>query len=141
MEPSFQEGDYLLIDQLSYRFSSPERGDTIVFRYPRDPSRRYIKRIIGLPGETLVIEDGNIYVTNDDKKEKLEEDYILESETFLGMSVSLEEDEFFVIGDNRGASFDSREWGSLSSDYIIGKVFFRVAPFEKVFARVEAPSY
>ncbi len=137
MEPSFQEGDYLLIDQLSYRFSEPQRGDTIVFQYPNDPSRRYIKRIIGLPGEELSIENGDIYIEG----EKLPEEYILESKNFSKKMIDLKDDEFFVVGDNRSASFDSREWGALHRKYILGRVFFRTSFSNSVFARVEAPSY
>ncbi len=140
MEPSFYEADYLIVDQLSYRFRSPERGEVIVFNYPQDPEKRHIKRIIGLPGEDVVIEEGRIFITDENETVLLEEEYLTLSRTLGEESISLGEDEYFVMGDNRGSSFDSRNWGSLPEGNIIGKVFFQISPFS-VFSRVEVPEY
>ncbi len=141
MEPSFYESDYLIVDQISYRFRDPERGEVIVFNYPQDPQKRHIKRIIGLPEEEVVIEEGRIFVTDDsDETTLLEEEYLTLSQTLGEERISLGEDEYFVMGDNRGSSFDSRNWGSLPEKNIIGRVFFQISPFS-VFSRVEAPDY
>ena len=140
MEPSFYEADYLIVDQLSYRFREPQRGEVIVFHYPQDPRKRHIKRIIGLPGEDVIIEQEKIFIADNEERVLLEEDYLPLARTFGEEVVSLESDEYFVMGDNRGASFDSRNWGSLPREEIIGRVFFQISPFN-TFARVEAPEY
>jgi signal peptidase I len=143
MEPSFDDGQYLIIDEISYRFDSPERGEVVIFRYPNDPSQYYIKRIIGLPKETIEIIGGGVIVYNVENPSGfvLKESYLLEGEKTSGtMKVELGAGEYFVLGDNRAASSDSRRWGPLSENFIIGKVWVRAWPFEvvKVFA---APSY
>lgn len=132
MEPTFENGDYLIIDEISYRFEEPQRGDVVVFKYPYDTTQYYIKRIVGLPGEIIDFKDGKIIVKNKENPDgfDLEEGYILsEKETFGGKSVTLGNDEYFVLGDNRGASSDSRRWGPLGEQYLIGKVLLRVFPF------------
>ncbi len=140
MEPSFYEADYLIVDQISYRFRDPERGEVVVFNYPQDPQKRHIKRIIGLPEEEVVIEEGRIFITDADETILLEEEYLTLPRTLDEERISLGEDEYFVMGDNRGSSFDSRNWGSLPEENIIGKVFFQISPFS-VFSRVEVPDY
>ncbi len=140
MEPSFYEADYLIVDQLSYRFGEPVRGDVVVFRYPQNPSKRHIKRIIGLPGEEIMISNERIYITSNGEEILLEEEYLSLPRTSGEEKISLNDDEYFVMGDNRGASFDSRNWGPLQEDDIIGRVFFQISPFN-VFARVESPKY
>jgi signal peptidase I len=140
MEPSFHEADYLIVDQLSYRFRDPKRGEVIVFNYPQDPQKRHIKRIIGVPEEEVTIRDGKIFILSEGKKILLEEDYLPLERTTGEEKIFLNEDEYFVMGDNRSASFDSRNWGSLPKENIIGKVFFQVSFFD-VFARVEIPEY
>jgi len=126
MEPNFHQGDYLIVDEISYRFNNPQRGDVIIFRYPRDPSQRFIKRVIGLPGETIKIEEGKINVINGIEKRILDESaYELRENHTDNLTLSLKQDEYFVLGDNRVASFDSRKWGALSREYIIGKVVLR----------------
>lgn len=132
MEPTFENGDYLIIDEISYRFGEPQRGDVVVFKYPYDTTQYYIKRIVGLPGEVIDFKDGKIIIKNKENPDgfALEEGYILsEKETFGGKSVTLGNDEYFVLGDNRGASSDSRRWGPLGEQYLIGKVLIRVFPF------------
>ncbi len=139
MEPSFEQSDYLMVDQVSYNFRDPERGEVVVFHYPDNPQKRHIKRIIGLPEERVVIEEGRISVEKDGELKVLEENYILSSGR-KDEEVTLEENEYFVVGDNREASFDSRNWGSLPRENIIGRVFFQVSPFD-IFGFVERPEY
>lgn len=134
MEPNFSNKEYLIIDQVSYRFSEPERGDVIVFRYPFNPSQFYIKRIIGLPGEKIEISSGQVTIFNDDYPEGkiLNELYIPpEVDTPGNIKQTLDSDEYFVMGDNRKGSSDSRSWGALSEEYIIGKTWVRVFPISK----------
>lgn len=140
MEPSFHEADYLIVDQLSYRFRDPERGEVVVFYYPQDPQKRHIKRIIGLPGEEVVIEEEKITITDNEKTFVLEEDYLPLPRTSGEERILLEEDHYFVMGDNRNSSFDSRNWGSLPREKIIGRVFFQISPFS-VFSKVAIPEY
>ena len=140
MEPSFHEADYLIVDQLSYRFRQPERGEVIVFRYPQNPQKRHIKRVVGLPGENIILEDEKIYIESGDEREILEENYLSLPRPLGNEEFSLGQKEFFVMGDNRTASFDSRNWGPLPADYIIGKVAFQISFFD-VFARVDVPEY
>jgi len=143
MEPNFENGDYLIVDELSYRFREPQRGEVVVFRYPQNPSLRYIKRIIGLPGETLEIKNGviTIYQGNSNKEVLDESNYLSPNlQTPGDLKMTLNEKEYFVLGDNRLASFDSRRWGTLPQKNIIGRVFFRAWPLT-VLARIEVPSY
>ncbi|MBU1166785.1 signal peptidase I [Patescibacteria group bacterium] len=143
MEPNFSDREYLIIDEISYRFSEPERGDVIVFRYPKDPSQYYIKRIIGLPGETLEIDDGRVIVLNEDHKKGVEvkEFYLPDDFDTPGDSkIELGAEEYFVLGDNRRASSDSRVWGALPQNYIVGKVWLRALPVNKAQA-FQAPEY
>lgn len=143
MEPNFSDRQYLIIDQISYRFTEAERGDVVVFRYPLDPSQFYIKRIIGLPGERVEVDDGHITVFNDGNKEGivLDESYIPPTiETPGDVDYKLGDEEYFVLGDNRNASSDSRVWGALSKKYIVGKAWVRVFPVSKAQA-FTAPEY
>lgn len=129
MEPNFSDGNYLLIDEITYRFREPERGEVIVFRYPKNPSTYFIKRIIGLPGETVELIDGIVYVNG----KKVKEDYLPEPiQSRDNLSLKLKSDEYFVVGDNRSHSFDSRNWGPVSRDKIIGVARLRVFPFNKI---------
>lgn len=138
MEPNFENGDYLIIDEISYRFREPQRGEVIVFKYPNNPSQRYIKRIIGLPGETVEVKDGKVFIAN----EQLDESSYFPGEIFTPGSaqLSLKNNEFFVLGDNRIASSDSRSWGVLPRNDIIGRVFIRAWPFAAL-AKFAAPAY
>ena len=142
MEPNFENGDYLIIDEISYRFSEPKRGEVVVFKYPNNPSQRYIKRIIGLPGETVEIKEGSVIIYRQDEGQVLDESsYLVSSvKTSGSLRLSLDEGEYFVLGDNRLLSFDSRRWGSLKRENIVGKVFVRAWPFTAL-AKIEAPSY
>lgn len=140
MEPNFHEADYLIVDQISYRFREPKRGEVVVFYYPDNPQKRHIKRIIGLPEEEVIIEEESIYIVDDGNTIVLKEDYLPLERTYGESRFVLDDDEYFVMGDNRGSSFDSRNWGSLPRENIIGKVFFQVSPFS-VFSKVELPEY
>jgi len=142
MEPNFYQGDYLIIDELSYQFRAPQRGEVIVFKYPNDPSQRYIKRIVGLPEETIEIEDGKVIIYSDRGAQILNEsDYLPPYITTPGdIRVTLSGDEYFVLGDNRISSSDSRRWGPLSREGIVGRVFFRAWPFTAL-AKFEIPVY
>lgn len=137
MEPNFYDHEYLIINEISYRFSDPRRGDIIVFRYPRNPQEYFIKRVIGLPGEKIQIKEGDIYMYNIDNPQGiiLEEPYLSDGTKTYGLSkeaVSLGEDEYFVLGDNRNSSKDSRSFGSVNRSFIIGRVLLRGWPFSRV---------
>lgn len=144
MEPNFHDRDYLLIDELSYRFREPERGEVIVFHYPNDKKYYYIKRIIGLPGEELEFKDGKITIFNEDfpKGTVLTENYLpfYEETISANNKIKVGDNEYFVLGDNRDFSFDSRSWGAVSKKEVIGAVRLRLWPFTKVMA-VERPDY
>jgi signal peptidase I len=132
MHPTFQNLDYLIIDEFIYYFRAPDRGEVIVFRYPKDPSIFYIKRIIGLPGETVSINRGTVTVTTAGGEElMLDEPYIVNEDATYTRSVSLGENEYFVMGDNRPNSSDSRVWGPLPRKNIIGRVDLRLLPIAK----------
>lgn len=138
MDPNFKNGDYLIIDEISYRFKGPERGEVIVFKYPQDPSDRFIKRVIGLPRETVEIKDGEITINGG---QILDEKYLPNDLLTSGdMHITLKDNEYFVLGDNRPFSFDSRRFGPLSEEYIIGKVFLRAWPFNSLII-FDSPTY
>lgn len=155
MLPDFHEGEYLFIDEASYHLRTPARGEVVVFRHPdqvcstfvqnnkllktiiQGPCTSYIKRIIGLPGETVKIADGKVTIINDENPSGfvLDESYIKSGISTLGtMSVKLSSDEYFVLGDNRepNASSDSREWGPLNKEFIIGRAWLRLLPLNDV---------
>jgi len=139
MEPNFDNGQYLVINEISYRFEDPDRGEVIVFRYPDNPSQFYIKRIIGLPEEVVEVKNGQVVIYNQEFPEGQvldEADYLPEGRTTQGNAyLKLSQDEYFVLGDNRGFSSDSRQWGALTKGNIIGRVWLRAWPFDtaKVF--------
>lgn len=129
MTPSFDNGDYLIIDEISYRFNEPKRGDVVVFRYPLQPNRFFIKRIIGLPGETMVFKDGTVSIKNEKFPQgfSINEPYVKKHATG-NFSVTLKDNEYFVLGDNRNASSDSRVWGPLPESNIVGRAAVRLLP-------------
>lgn len=130
MFPTFNDKDYLIVDELSYRLGNPQRGDVVIFRYPGDPSVFYIKRIIGLPGEKLAIDHGIVTVTKTDgSKETLAEPYVVAEDATYTLNAALGVGQYFVMGDNRPKSSDSRMWGPLPENDIIGRAYVRVFPF------------
>lgn len=134
MEPNFYDYEYLIINEISYRFDDPQRGDAIVFKYPYDPNQYFIKRIIGLPGETIKISGGKVYIVSTDFNEEkiLEEDYLLPAMKTLGeVEVTLGEEEYYLLGDNRLASLDSRAFGPIKQKYIVGKTLLRGWPLNR----------
>lgn len=143
MEPNFYAKDYLIINEISYRFNDPERGDILIFRYPNDLSQVFIKRVIGLPGERIKISKGKIVIINDENPngfELDEKDYLEESILISGDSnIEIDADEYFVLGDNRNLSLDSRVFGTIHKKYIIGKTWIRGWPFDqfKIFKTLE----
>jgi len=142
MEPNFHDDDYLIIDEISYRFREPKRGEVIVFRYPGNPSQRFIKRIIGLPGETVEIKDGEVIIIKDVQSQILDEsNYLSPSlKTSGNLKITLNQNEYYVLGDNRWVSADSRSWGTLPKKYITGRVVFRAWPI-RALAFFEEPKY
>ncbi len=129
MHPTFQNLDYLIVDEFMYYFQSPKRGDVIVFRYPSNPSIFYIKRIIGLPGETVSINRGVVTITSvTGEKLPLTEPYIVNEDATYTKDVSLNPEEYFVMGDNRPNSSDSRMWGPLPRKDIVGRADLRLLP-------------
>ena len=143
MVPNFSDGDYLLIDEFTYRFREPQRGEVVVFRSPESGSTFFIKRIIGLPGERVDIKSGKIFVVGKNKTEEflLEEDYIPSDVlTKGGAGLELGGGECFLLGDNRSYSFDSRSWGPLHRENIVGLVRLRLWPLGD-FKAFAAPAY
>jgi signal peptidase I len=133
MEPTFQNLDYLIVDRLSYEIGNPHRGDIVIFTMPETPSETLIKRMIGLPGDTVSISGNTVTITNAAHPNGfiLAEPYLAPSD--LGgpsnLTVTLGADQYFVLGDNRKVSYDSRLWGILPRKDIIGQVFIRLYPF------------
>jgi signal peptidase I len=125
MEPNFSDGDYLLIDEITYRFREPDRGEVIVFRNPNNQSEFYIKRIVGLPGDQIAVSEGNLYING-----AISEEEYLPDDIEVGgeQVVDLNNDQFYVMGDNRPKSYDSRSWGALDEDLVVGLVRFRFWP-------------
>lgn len=134
MEPTYQNGDYLIIDQLTYRFNDPKRGDVITFRYPNDPSTFFIKRIVGLPGETVMVDGTRISVTTPGVGTvELVEPYANNDGVLFGrQTLTLDEGEYFVLGDNRPRSSDSRVWGALPEENILGRAYVRLLPLTNI---------
>jgi signal peptidase I len=123
MLPNLEEGQYLIVDKVVYKLRAPHRGEIIVFHQPRDPNRDLIKRIIGLPGETIDIEQGLVYIDG----ERLREPYVAHRDT-RSVQYQLGPDEFFVVGDNRPNSDDSRSWGPLQRNQIVGRAWISYWP-------------
>ena len=132
MVPTFANGEYLIVDELTYRFiHNPERGDVVIFKYPYDQSKYFIKRIIGLPGETMTLLANQVLIKTASSTIMLEEPYISVA-TGDELTVTLKNNQYFVMGDNRPESSDSRIWGPLDKKFITGRAFVRLLPFSKV---------
>lgn len=143
MEPNFHNNDYLIVDEISYRFKEPQRGEVVVFKYPGDERYYYIKRIIGLPGEEVEIKDGKVFIFNNEFSEGfvLDESYLPKNLITSGnKKVKVEDGKYFVMGDNRNFSFDSRSWGLLDRKEIVGITRLRLWPLNEVMA-FDKPAY
>lgn len=145
MEPNFYDHEYLIIDEITYRFQPMKRGDIIVFRYPRNPQEYFIKRVIGLPGDKVQIKDGKVYIYNekDPNGIALDEPYLAPGTGTYSLSediVTLGNDEIFVLGDNRNSSKDSRSFGPVNKSFITGRVLLRGWPFDRIHY-FQAPTY
>lgn len=148
MIPTFNDGDYLIVDQLSYELGKPKRNDIAIFKYPLDPKNNperslmsrffdpgkyFIKRIIGLPNETVDIKSGVVTITNEENKNgfTLSEPYV-KNNSNDNKHFELGSDEYFVMGDNRSGSSDSRYWGPVKKEFLTGKAFLRLLPINKI---------
>ena len=142
MLPNFINNEYLIAEKISYDFKQPSRGDVVIFRYPKNPEIIYIKRVIGLPGEQVVVKEGKVFVASSSSAQPVEisEEYIpgsTKTDTInqdgdsKELKVLLKDNEFFVLGDNREHSSDSREWGVLPKSNIIGRVWITVTPLDR----------
>jgi signal peptidase I len=148
MLPNFHNNDYLIVNRLTYTTGNPQRGDVIVLRFPKDPTQFFIKRVIGLPGDKVCFapncqgQDGHVYIFNAQNPQGFELNEPYETEPTYGQSMTapLGSNEYFVLGDNRTASSDSRVWGILPRDLIIGKVWLKVFPFSD-FGAFHTPTY
>ncbi len=136
MEPNFHDGQYLIIDEVTYNFRKPARGEVIVFHYPRDPSQFFIKRIIGLPGERVQIHNGRVTVFNTQYPDGMliDETYLIPENhpTYPNEDKTLSASEYFLMGDNRDFSSDSRIWGPMDIKFMVGRTLFRAWPLNSV---------
>lgn len=146
MEPAFYDNEYLIINEIDYRLREPKRGDVVVLKYPKDPSQFFIKRIIGLPGETIEFHDGKVIIANAEHPDgaELDESAYLDPSvhTSGGAPVTLADGQYFVMGDNRPSSLDSRSsiLGPVTRSSLIGHAWFRVWPVTRMNA-FRAPPY
>ena len=133
MYPTFHDSEYLIIDEISYILGEPKRNDVVVFKYPKDTTKFFIKRIIGLPGETVDINGEEVTITNEENKDgfKLDQSYVENKSNTTGHYV-LKDDEYFVMGDNRSASSDSRYWGPVKKNLLVGRALVRLLPISKI---------
>lgn len=133
MEPNFETGDYLIVDELTYKFESPKRGDVIVLRPPYDQSKHFIKRIVGLPGETIDVKGSLVTIYNKQNPDGfvLNEPYI-KFKSDKASHMTLGPTEYYVMGDNRTVSYDSRSWGVLPAENITGRAYLRLYPFNQI---------
>lgn len=134
MVPTFESGHYLIVDEVSYRFEEPKRGDVIVFRFPFEGKKYLIKRIAGLPEETVLIRNDSVIIKNKENPEGFvwEQGPIASTGRVADQTVTLEKDEYFVLGDNRDESADSRLWGPLKREFITGRPLLRLYPFSQM---------
>lgn len=134
MEPNFFDHEYLIIDELSYRLDDPRRGDVVVFHYPNDPKQFFIKRVIGLPSETVEISDGKVRIYNEahpngillDETAYLDQDFTAATQT-----ITLKAGQYYLLGDNRSSSLDSRFFGPVDRSHIVGRVWVRGYPIDR----------
>ena len=135
METNFLDKDYLIVNEIGYRFSDPQRGDVAIFRYPLDTTQFFIKRIIGLPGETIDIKNNTVTIYNEKNPggTVLKEGYLDKIQQTIGsIRTKLDDDEFFMMGDNRLESHDSRAFGPVKRSLIVGRAVLRLYPLNRV---------
>ncbi len=133
MVPTFENGDYLIVDKISYELGTPQRDDAVVFRYPGDTTKFFIKRIIGLPSETVDIKGNDVTIINGKHKQgfKLDQPFVKNTSN-NDTHLELKNDEYFVMGDNRSGSSDSRAWGPVKRNLLTGRAFLRLLPVNKI---------
>jgi signal peptidase I len=133
MEPNYHEKDYLIIDELSYRFREPIRGEVVVFSAPNNDKDFYLKRIVGLPGERIKIEDNKVIIYNDDHPQGVVvEEFYLDEDTLGSTMQTLGSNQYFVMGDNRDSSYDSRRFGPIDKNSVVGRTFLRGWPLTRI---------
>jgi signal peptidase I len=132
MDPTFFTGEYLIVDEASFLVRDPQRGEVIIFRYPKDPSKYFIKRVIGLPGETVTLVGGKVTITGTDGKNILLDEPYVVHDIPVDMSEQLGPEEYFMMGDNRAVSYDSRVWGPVDRSLIKGRALVRLLPFNRI---------
>lgn len=144
MSPNFETGQFLIIDKLTYHFKNPERGDVIVFKYTKNrpvvtsrvrefltPNTYFIKRVVGLPGEHVTVANGVTTITSVSGEQiTYSEPFVEYTDSVKTADMKLTDDEYFVMGDNRAESYDSRSWGALKAEDVEGRAFIRVFPFK-----------
>jgi len=133
MVPTFENRQYLIVDEISYRLSEPERDDVVIFKYPKDTKKFFIKRIIGLPNEIVDIKGNEVIITNKKHPDgfTLDQSYV-KNNANNNVHFELKDNEYFVMGDNRTASSDSRYWGAVPEKLLVGKAFLRLLPINKI---------
>lgn len=133
MDPTFATNQYLIVDELSYHLGDPKRGDVVVFKYPKNPSQYFIKRTIGLPGETVSVDTQGVVTIKktDGSVIVIKEPYVKFTKSD-SVELTLGPDEYFVMGDNRAGSYDSRAWGPVSRDEFVGRAFVRLFPLSSI---------
>jgi len=133
MVPTFQNGQYLIVDEISYLLNGAHRGDVVIFKYPGDPTRFFIKRLIGMPNEKITISNGKVKIINKENPDGfiLEEPYINEKD-FEGTTYETGADQYFVMGDNRNRSSDSRSWGLVPKKLLVGRAYLRLLPVKDI---------
>lgn len=133
MDPTFKTGDYLIVDKISYEIGTPERNTVVVFKYPNDTSKNFIKRIIGLPGDTITMNGNEVKISNKENPDgfTINQSYVIHNMPG-NFQITLGEDEYFAMGDNRAESFDSRSWGVLPKKDMLGRPILRLFPVNKI---------
>lgn len=133
MIPTFLDGEYLIVDEISYILSNPKRDDVVVFKYPNDTKKFFIKRIIGLPNEIVDVDGNEITITNKEHPNgfKLDQSYI-KNASEDAKHFELNSNEYFVMGDNRPSSSDSRYWGAVPKNLLVGRAFLRLLPISRI---------
>lgn len=134
MDPTFMDKQYLVVDELTYDFQEAQRGDVVIFRYPLDTSKYFIKRVIGLPGEHVVVEGTRVSIFNKEHPEGLvlSEPYVKNPDNIKTANITLGSDQYFVMGDNRANSADSRYWGPVPKKDMIGRAILRLYPPQNI---------